>query len=291
MAISNFLQEVWSARLIMELEAESVYQGLANRNWEADARDSRKVHIGTMTKDITVSNYSVNTDISAPEVMDDSIQTLTLDQQKYFNFYVDDIDQVQSKPNIMSEAMRKAAIAIAQVKDTYCSTTILNAGVKANNRQTYTPGATLTTTAQLKSAGEKLLNAYTDLRETIDKANVSSSTRVWSVLGPRAWRFLNYYFRENASSAFMPAVNESTLRSGFKGQLYGIDLIQSNRLPQKSSKDVILVGTSDAWTYADQIMEMESYRPEKRFGDAVKGLYVYAGKVVQDEQLWTIDET
>lgn len=44
-------------------------------------------------------------------------------------------------------------------------------------------------------------------------------------------------------------------------------------------------GSSIATTYADQILETKGYSPERRFGDAVKGLHVYGSKVVRPEAL------
>ena len=32
--------------------------------------------------------------------------------------------------------------------------------------------------------------------------------------------------------------------------------------------------------------EIEAYRPEKRFSDAVKGLYVYGGRLIHPDRLW-----
>jgi len=37
--------------------------------------------------------------------------------------------------------------------------------------------------------------------------------------------------------------------------------------------------------YAEQIIETEAYKPEKRFGDALKGLHVYGAKVVKPNEL------
>ena len=44
-------------------------------------------------------------------------------------------------------------------------------------------------------------------------------------------------------------------------------------------------GSSLGATFAQQILKTEAYRPEKRFADALKGLYVYGGKVVRPTAL------
>lgn len=36
-----------------------------------------------------------------------------------------------------------------------------------------------------------------------------------------------------------------------------------------------------ALSYAEQIVKVEAFRPEKRFSDAVKGLHVYGAKLVR----------
>jgi len=46
-----------------------------------------------------------------------------------------------------------------------------------------------------------------------------------------------------------------------------------------------IAGSSIAHSYAEQILEIEGYRPEKRFGDALKGLHVYGSKVVRPTAL------
>ena len=46
-----------------------------------------------------------------------------------------------------------------------------------------------------------------------------------------------------------------------------------------------IAGSSIAHSYAEQILEVEGYRPEKRFGDALKGLHVYGSKVVRPTAL------
>ena len=37
MALTHFAPTVWSARLFQALEKQSIFLGLCNRNWEADA--------------------------------------------------------------------------------------------------------------------------------------------------------------------------------------------------------------------------------------------------------------
>jgi len=285
----QFLNEVWATRLLMDLEAESVYKGRGNQNYQSDASNAKKVHIGKMTSDIAISDYAKNTDIGAPQLLSDEQQVLTMDQQKYFNFYVDDIAQAQTKPNFMSEAMRKAAIAIAQTIDTRVSSSMES-------------GAGTELTVDIDDAhtvlekGTALLTVMSDLKTKFRLANMSKTKSPWAVLSPKYLDVLDKYFLlEGKTGIFLPGTSEQVLRSGFMGSLLGIDLFWSNRAPQSSNtgdiKDIIIAGTNDAFTYADNVTETVAYRPEKRFGDAVKGLYVYGTKVIVPEQLFKITNT
>lgn len=286
-----FLNEVWATRLLMDLEAESVYKQRGNQNYQADASNAKEVHIGKMTADITVSNYAKNTDISDPQILTDADTILQLNQQKYFNFYVDDIAKAQTTPNFMSEAMRKSAIAIAQTIDTKVSGDVL-LGVPGGNAIS----VDIDDAHTVLEKGTALLTVMSDLKTKMRVANISKSITPWAVLSPAYIDVLEKYFLlEGKSGVFLPGTSEQVLRSGFMGNLLGIDIFWSNRAPQSGNtgaiKDIILAGTTDTFTYADNVTEVISYRPEKRFGDAVKGLYVYGIKVTMPEQLFKITNT
>jgi hypothetical protein len=79
--------------------------------------------------------------------------------------------------------------------------------------------------------------------------------------------------------------SEGEYVNGRVGRAFGFDIKISNNVYVSSSKYKVLAGTNEAITYADQIISTESFRPEKRFGDAVKGLHVYGAKVVQPKAL------
>jgi len=117
MTLSNFIPNVWSARLLETLNKAHVYANLANRDYEGEIGalgDTVKINsIGR----VTIGAYTKNTDISAAETLTDAQTTLTIDTAKYFNFQVDDIDKVQTKPKVMDAAMRDAGWGVADAID------------------------------------------------------------------------------------------------------------------------------------------------------------------------------
>jgi hypothetical protein len=47
--------------------------------------------------------------------------------------------------------------------------------------------------------------------------------------------------------------------------------------------------TTRAIAFAEQLSEIDAYRPEKRFADAVKGLHLYGAKLVYPSEMVLID--
>ena len=66
---------------------------------------------------VTVKDYTKNADMSAPEELDDFTTLLKINNAKYFNFQIDDIDRVQSKPELMEAALQNASRALADEAD------------------------------------------------------------------------------------------------------------------------------------------------------------------------------
>ena len=119
MAITTFIPELWSARLLYALEKSHIATNLVNRDYEGLIQNQGDtVHIGSIGA-ITVSSYTANSDMSAPETLATTDQTLVIDQAKYFNFQIDDVDKVQAAGDLIDTAMGRAAYALADTSDAY----------------------------------------------------------------------------------------------------------------------------------------------------------------------------
>jgi hypothetical protein len=79
---------------------------------------------------------------------------------------------------------------------------------------------------------------------------------------------------------------DAALANGQVGEAAGFRILKSNNVPNTTgAKYKIIAGHAIATAYVEQIVDLESYKPEKRFGDAVKGLHVYGAKVVRPTAL------
>lgn len=159
MAVTTFIPELWSARLLYALEKAHVATNLVNRNYEGEiSNHGDTVHINTIGA-ITVKSYTKNTDIADPEVLSTTDQNLVIDQSKYFNFQVDDVDKVQAAGELVDTAMGRAAYALADVSDAYLLG-VIAAGAAAGN----TIGSAAAPVALTASNGSAVLQTRPAMR-------------------------------------------------------------------------------------------------------------------------------
>ena len=63
------------------------------------------------------------------------------------------------------------------------------------------------------------------------------------------------------------------------------------RAPNSGGENIhMLVGHPMAVTMVGQLTQMEAYRPEKKFTNAVKGLYIFGTKVIRPEALVVVGD-
>ena len=268
MAFSNFIPEVWSARLLEHLDKVHVYAGLMNRDYEGDIRAfGDTVHINQIGA-ITINDYT-GADIADPEELDSKQMDLVIDQAKYFNFQIRDIDNVQSNPKLVDAAMQRASYGINDVVDNYLAGLLL-AGADAAN----------TITAETLTS-ENAYDYLVDLGVRLNESNVPMLGR-WVVVPP--W-FHGLLLKDARFVGNGTGYNQAILQGGWVGDAAGFRIHLSNNVPVTGTTYSIIAGTNAAGSFAEQLVELEAFRLEKNFSDAVKGLHVYGAKVTQSGAL------
>jgi hypothetical protein len=274
--IDNFIPQIWSARLLANLNRAQIYtqDGIINRDYEGDiAEAGDTVRINSIGR-VTISNYAKNTDINAPETLQDAQTVLTINQGKYYNFQIDDVDKAQQKPKVMDSAMGEAAYGLRDAADSYVAG--LYTDIAANNW--------LGSDASPRT-GYTAANVYewlVDLGTVLDENNTPTDGR-WCIIPP----FIEGYLQKD--DRFVKAGTTATdqvLRTGEIGTAAGFRLLKSNNVPNVSgTKYKVIAGHAVAWSFAEGVVKTEAYRPEKRFADAVKGLYLYGAKVTRPDAM------
>ena len=268
MALDDTIRQVWARALLRNLQKTLVFgqPGVINKNYEGEVREwGDRVHIQAIGA-VNVIAYTKNTDLSALQVLDDSKQTLLIDQQDAFNVFLDDIDRVQANPGLAAELSEEAAYALADDTDEFIAATMV-AGATG----------TAVTAAALTTAG-KAYEALVDAGVSLDEANIPSQGR-FAVIPP--W-FHGVILKDDRFVSNGTPATDSRLRNGIVGEAAGFTLLKSKNVPVNGSDEAqILCGVPGATTFADQISKVESIRNDKRFGDNVRGLHVYGAEVIR----------
>lgn len=276
MSIATFIPELWSARLLYALEKSHVAANLVNRDYEGIIRQQGDtVHINTIGA-VTVNSYTKNTDINDPEILTAEDQTLVIDQSKYFNFQIDDVDAAQIAGNIMDTAMGRAAYALNDISDAFLLGVMAN-GAAAGNIIT-----------DVSLTADNVYANIVALRTKLDKANVPMAGRAVTV-PPEVYALLLQDDRFVKASSGDTA--NAVLLNGEVGKVAGFTVYMSNNVPVSSGTFSIVASVPYSTTYAEQIVSTEAYRMEKRFADAVKGLHVYGAKVTDGNALAVLQAT
>lgn len=274
MAISNFIPTIWSENLYHELDKQYIGVKNCNREFEGDIREKGSSVKICGVGSVSVFDYTKNQNMSAPQALSDTACTLTINKAKGFHFQIDDIDRAQSTPKLMGEAMRVAANALTDAADKYVYSMYSQAG------------ATITEAAVTK---DNIIGLIIDARTKLMENNVSGSREVVVEVSPAIAALIMKAKAELATN------NREVLEDGCIGSIGGCKIYVSNNIYQiqdTSAKKIFhkcLVRTKRAVAFAEQLSEIDAYRPEMRFADAVKGLHLYGAKVVYPSEMVLLD--
>lgn len=280
MAITNFIPEIWSTKILDNLNKAHVFAqaGVVNRDYEGEIRgQGDKVRINALGR-VSVRPYVQATGLSDPEQLDSSQQELDIDQASEFNFRIDDIDAAQGNVKLMTKATQEAAYALSDELDAFIAALYVDAGQEIGT------DASPVSADAAGEAYELLVDAAIDL----DEQNVPRQGR-WAVITPE---FLGYLLKDERFIDASKSGSTDALLNAEVGRAAGFRILESNNAPSvdgDGSADFdnrkVIAGHSMGWSVAEQITKTEAYRPDKFFADALRGLHVYGAKVVRPEAL------
>ena len=272
MAIMNFIPTVWSETLASALSKQYVAVANCNRDFEGEIKEKgSRVKICSVG-DVTVGDYTKNTDMNDPQVLSDAARELIIDRAKYFNFQLDDIDRMQAIPGLMGEAMRKAAAGLAEEAEKYVYSLYSEAGTTITNED-----------ATVENIMDDLIYA----RTTLYAKGVGDTGDIVMEVSPEVAALIL------KAKLALSTDNGEMLESGCHGSFGGCKIYVSPYISVVAGSGKkyhkCLVRTKRAVAFAEQLSEIDAYRPEKRFADAVKGLHLYGAKTVFPEEMVTLN--
>lgn len=275
MTISNFIPNLWSGQIQKKLRNELVFGGLVNRRYEGELkRRGDTVTIFTVGE-TTIKDMTARDSKGAPRAIDgpEGIATtnlsLVVDQEKYFNVGIDDVDAIQRNADLFPEYIDSAVYGLKSAMDKHIISKMISEA-----------GKTLSTTSDpIELTAENMYSEILKIKVALDRANAPQNGR-FLVMPPEAEGVLL-----SDNRFIYVGTGGNALANGKIFRASGFDIAISNDLTVNEGVFQIIASNRESTAFVEQILHIEPYRVEKAFSDAVKGLAVYGCKVIRPEHV------
>jgi hypothetical protein len=290
---SFFLPAVYSKKVLNFFRKASVCEAVTNTDYAGEIAafgDSVKI---IKEPTITVYQYERGQDVTQTKLTDQEL-SLVVDRANAFKFIVDDIETKMSHVNFKEVASSSAAYALRDAFDEGVFS-IMQAGLSASAPD-HTLGADSASalaagvydgagSIDIGTSETDPLDVLARMARLLDDQNVPEEGR-WVVASP------DFYEQLSQSGSKLLSVDfnagQGSIRNGLvsSGKLRGFSMYKSNNLPATSSATgFMLAGHMSAVATAQSITSTEVIRDPSSFGDIVRGLHVWGGKVLREEAL------
>ena len=285
MAYQNFIPTVWNEGIERELERICVFAEDCNRKYEGAVKKKGEsvtiLGVGKPTiKSLAKANK--NNDIDAPEEIEDTSVIMYINQIRYFNYMVGDIDKAQAVGGIMDALEQETSEGLANEVDTYIASKAVDESVKA----LYGNTPVKVVANENAGTGEKyVLDILDEALQKLYENDVKSTTKIVVTISPRFFTlFKRAYINKDTD-------NSEMLKNGRVAKYGNIIVKMSNNVHRTSNGavDNIMIRTQRAIAFAKPLTHTEPYRPEKKFADAVKGFILFDAKVVRPKEVININ--
>lgn len=307
MAYDTFIPTIWNEALNRELKPKYKLAQHTNREYEGDVKQAgdsvRILNVGrpTIYSTTTDSKETFHTNISGPEMIDNSSITLQVKQIRYFNYYVGDIDkwQMLNDGKVMAAYRAETTDALANEVDVYLGQTIfVGADVPViTNAFSHANYGYIKVTAGdsgTASAGNAQ-NVLELLDEVVLKArqnNIPDSTPLYVDCTPKFFglvrRALAKFLTDNVKIVEgREYVEYNNLRISWSNNVKTVDAVTE----ANAAYEYVTIRTDRAVAYVHPLTHSEPYRPEDGFADAIKGYIVFDGMVTRPKEIFNIKVT
>lgn len=292
MSVDAFISTVWSKKWIDTLDPQLIYAKGCNRDYEGEIKQAGDtVRIPTIGP-ITVSTYTKNTNGLTPEIIQGAAQSMVIDQTGYFFFELDDVDKAQTNVSTMDKALERATFAMKKQIDDFLSA-LMAAGVHEDNVLETGDGISSSATNPIL-VGSGNLDAYellVDIGTRLNEANVPGGSR-FVIVNPK---FVAELLKDSRFSGFATAGAMEMMKAGSSAggemgnltpmlkMLTGLTMYVSNQVPVTGAVYTLIAGYDGATSFATQLADgqPEAFRLQTGFADAMRGLQLYGGKVLE----------
>lgn len=272
MAYSNFIPSVWEESINRELERACVFVEDCNRQYEGlVSKKGDSVHILGVGKPTikSIERANASGEIDEAEEINDTSVIMNINQIRYFNYKVGDIDKAQAVGGLMDALSEETSEGLANEMDKFIANMATDSAVP-----TLASAPTLVTK-------DNVLSIIDDAIQQLQENDVNMASGITLTVSPRFYKlFKQAYISKDTD-------NSEALKNG-KVAMYGnVTVKLSNNVAKtdNGSVDNIMLRTKRAIAFVNPLTHTEAYRPEKSFADAVKGFALFDGKVVRPKEI------
>lgn len=280
----TFIPELWSTKLIEKLYDATVYEEIANTDYEGEIKKhGDKVIIRTVPT-LTIRDYVKGQNLQYENPTAPNVELL-IDQGHYFAFNCYDIDKYQSDLNLMSEWAADGAEQMKIKVDTNILGTIFtsahaqNAGATAGRKSGNINLGTVATPLAVTKAN--VSDVIVDYGTVLDEQNVPESGRYLIIPA----RMAGLIKKSELKDASITGDGTSMLRNGRLGMIDRFTIYVSNNVSVSAGKHNIIFGQKKALTFAAQATNMETLKNPNDFGDLIRSLMIYGYEVIDPKAL------
>ena len=282
-----WVPEIYSKKVQIALRKAATAEAICNTDYMGEIKNFGDTVNIVQEPQITVSDYTRGASTSSTALTDNEL-VLVVDQAKYFQFQLDDIEKRFSHINFQSVASDNAAYKLKDALDSNVLTAIsAGAGITSGMGTTGTPIDVGHATGEVDPLNQMSLAA-----KALDEANCPEEGR-WFVGAPEWYNEL-----ANTSSKLLSVdynAGQGSLRNGLvaSGLVRGFQMYKSNNLPTNdlsgatpagsATAPEALFGQMSAVSCAQNLKIVESLRSTTTFADIVRGLMVFGRKVLRTD--------
>lgn len=321
MAVSNFIQTIWSRKIQKSLEMKTKLVDYCTRDYEGDCKFAGTVKI-LGVGDPRISGYHGKVNY---EEMSDLGQLLPIDFREYFAFTVDDVNKAQSVPGLPEKYQEKSSTRLAQRRDINVGRLVAGKCISTVDEATATYAKTNDSTilphkdyfvevgdkyervakpvvedigkyfeitdGNYKDGATNITTAsaktQTEIKTAIDDAFVALNLRncdfgLRMEVDPATYMTFKNHLVELSTN------NPEMIRKGIVGRYNDSDVVMSNAIYNNGTHKYCMIRTKNAIAFAGQINNVEALRLEGKFADGIRGLDVYGMKIIAQDELQVV---
>jgi hypothetical protein len=309
----HFIPEIWTSQLLTDLDDNLILGSpeIVNRQYEGEFRREGDVvriphFVDTVTDKGLVKAYGdiADADHAALEYI-----KMTVAKGSSFNLEIDGLHQLQTKTGIalMENLVNQRARTLANTLDSLIAKTLLAAVQGKDLNGSEDRNATVSGLPALHGSIDKVVDADFDATELISVYDyVVAMLEKLDIKGAPQDRYL--FISPKLRSALLrdPKFIDAShfgggavIPTGVIGTILGVPVRVANTLGNHTRSTEKLVknrhtdfstvdmfmGSTSAVSLIIPFAEMQAYKPEKKFTEAIKSRVIYDAKVIRPEQL------